>query len=113
AWYEHGNKTTISTVANWLKNQEAKACQDLSHLLYPFTKEGMYGRYFEGEANINLDREFIVLELQALEKMKVLRRIVMMLLMFQVSQVMYLGDRTKTKTLILEEIWKHFKGKSD
>lgn len=113
AWQESGNKTTISTVANWLKNQDAKACHDLSHLLYPFTKEGMYGRYFEGEANINLDKEFIVLELQALEKMRVLRRIVMMLLMFQVSQVMYLGGRTQTKTLILEEIWKHFKGKSD
>ncbi|MEO8402137.1 MAG: type IV secretion system protein TraC [Gammaproteobacteria bacterium] len=113
AWQEHGKKTTISTVANWLKNEENKACHDLAHLLYPFTKEGMYGRYFEGDANINLDGEFIVLELQALEKMKILRRIVMMLLMFQVSQVMYLGGRTQTKTLILEEIWKHFKGKSD
>lgn len=113
AWQLKGNDTNVTIIAEWLKSQNNKICDGLAHLLYPFTNEGMYGRYVEGKANINLDGDFIVLELQALEKMRVLRKIVMMLLMFQVSQVMYLGGRTQTKTLILEEIWKHFKGKSD
>ena len=113
AWQLKKNDTNVTTIAEWLKNQNNKICDGLAHLLYPFTNEGMYGRYVEGQSNVNLDREFIVLELQALEKMKVLRRIVMMLLMFQITQVMYLGGRTQTKSLILEEIWKHFKGKSD
>lgn len=113
AWQLKHNQTTITTITEWFKSQKVKTCDDLAHLLYPFTHEGMYGRYFEGDATINLDNQFVVLELQALDKMKALRRIVMMLLVFQINQVMYLGERTQTKTLILEEIWKHFKGKSD
>jgi conjugal transfer ATP-binding protein TraC len=113
AWHEKAHQATITTVATWLKEQESPVCQNLSLLLYSFTKDGMYGRYFEGQSNIDLSNQFVVLELQELNTRKDLRRIIMMVLMYQINQVMYLSERSQYKTLFLEEMWQHFHGQSD
>ncbi len=113
AWVLKGNDATITTIAEWLNSHDSPVCQNLALLLYSYTQEGMYGRYFEGQSNIDLSNDFVVLELQDLNNKKDLRRIVMMVLMFQINQVMYLGERTIKKTLILDEFWQHFDGQSD
>lgn len=113
AWLAKGNEATITTISTWLDKQDSPVCKNLALLLYSYTKEGMYGRYFEGKSNIDLSNQLVVLELQDLNNKKDLRRIVMMVLMFQINQVMYLGERTVKKTLILDEFWQHFDGQSD
>lgn len=113
AWFQKGNDATITTVAAWLATQDSPVCKNLSLLLYSYTRDGMYSRYFEGKSNIDLSNQFVVLELQNLNSRKDLRRIVMMVLMFQINQVMYLSERTIKKTLVLDEFWQHFDGQSD
>lgn len=113
AWMEKGNEATISTVANWLDKQESNICQNLSHLLYSYTADGMYGRYFEGYANIDLSDQFVVLELQELKTKKDLQRIVMLVLMYHISEVMYLGERKQYKSCIIDEAWDLFGGEND
>ena len=110
AWQTHGNEATITTVCNWLNAQEDPRCKNLGHLLHTFSIDGMYGKYFDGACTIDIDNSFVVLELQELSAKKDLQKVVLLALMYQISEAMYLGDRSQYKTLILEEMWQHFTG---
>ncbi len=109
AWSEKGNQATITTVANWLAQQTSDVCKNLSHLLYPYTVDGMYGRYFEGTCSINLDNRFVVLELEELKAKRDLQKIVLLVLMYQIAERMYLGNRLQKKSCIIDEAWDLFK----
>lgn len=124
-WEEHGRNTTITMLAERLKkacyqggSREAfgveadvptEACdpriRDLGVQLFPFTSEGAYGRFFEGEANINFKSDFVVLELEELKSMKALQGVVMLLIMYKISQEMYLGGRSQKGVCIIDEAW--------
>lgn len=105
AWLAKGNKATITTLVDWLKEQPHPVCQNLVLLLYPYTKDGMYGKYFEGDCSINLNNQFVVLELQELKTKKDLQKIVLLVVMYQISQAMYLGDRSQIKSCVIDEAW--------
>lgn len=113
AWSKEGNQASITTVAQWLNNQENTICKNLSHLLYSFTSDGMYGRYFEGTSNINLDSNFVVLELQELKAKKDLQKIILLVLMYQISEAMYLSDRRIYKSCVIDEAWDLLGGDND
>ncbi|MHB8697651.1 MAG: TraC family protein [Sulfuricaulis sp.] len=79
---------------------------DLAKMLYPFTKNGVYGKYFEGEANIKFDKDFIVLELEELNVKKDLQSVVLLILLYAIQQEMYLtGDRSRKKLMVVDEAW--------
>lgn len=106
AWDRKGNNTTITTIAEWLFEQSDPIAKNLSHLLFSYTKEGSYARFFEGQCTIDFNNVFIVLELQALDSKKDLQRIIMQMLIFLISQAMYQGDRSQIKSCIIDEAWK-------
>ena len=78
--------------------------RDLGLQLFPFTKDGPYGKYFEGDANVNFENDFIVLEMEELSAKKDLQSVVMFLLMYRITQNMYLS-RDKPKICIIDEAW--------
>lgn len=110
AWEEKGNEATITTVSEWLLRQDSPICHNLSHLLYSFTKDGMNASYFEGRCNIDLNNQFIVLELQELKAKKDFQQIVLLLIMYQISESMYLGNRNQPKSCIIDEAPDLFSG---
>lgn len=134
-WYDHGRTGTISQLANSLKNncsmggpnpqqddpdwkdkvlqmpyeERQKFCdpriRDLGVQLFPFTEDGSYGKFFAGPANINFTSNFIVLELEELKAKKDLQAVVMLLLMYRITQDMYVSDRKTPKLVIIDEAW--------
>ena len=67
----------------------------------------MFGKYFEGKSNIDLDHPFVVLELDALNSTPDLQSVVLLLLMMKITQVMYLsGNRSQPKMCIIDEAWR-------
>lgn len=78
---------------------------DLAKMLYPFTREGAYGRYFDGRANIAFQSEYVVLELEELNVKKDLQGVVLLILMLVIQQAMYLGERNQRKLLMIDEAW--------
>ncbi len=103
-------KTTISTVVeelSALSNEEmGEHAKELSLMLYSFTKDGMYSRYFEGESNINFNNDFVVLEMDSLKNKGILKSIVLQILIIQINQAMYLsGNRKQAKQVIIDEAW--------
>jgi len=109
SWDSFGKKTTITNVFDLLRSSvltgkiESELVQ-LAAALEPYTKNGIYSSYFEGEANIRFDKNFIVLELEELKAKKDLQAVVMQLMMYRITQEMYL-DRSRRKLAIIDEAW--------
>lgn len=104
-WETNKRKATITTVSNHFLNHKEKEARDLATLIKPFTKDGIYARFFEGESSIRLDNHFMVFELAELKNKKELQSIVLMFLVFLVGQNMYFGDRKTPITLLIDEAW--------
>jgi len=102
---EHGNQMTITHVAEQLKIHDDSRAQDLARMLLPYTKDGMYGSYFEGASTLNFTNQFIVLELEELKTKKDLQALVLMIVMYEIQQAMYLGERGQRKICIIDEAW--------
>ncbi|MBK6639100.1 MAG: type IV secretion system protein TraC [Rhodocyclaceae bacterium] len=133
-WYDHGREATVDDLAQSLINncemggpnphqksdewvqqvramshdERAKICdpriRDLGVQLFPFTQDGPYGRYFRGKTNVNFTSDLIVLEMEELAAKKDLQAVIMFLLMYRVTQNMYL-TRDRQKVCILDEAW--------
>lgn len=105
AWEIYGNHATMSAVADWLNQQQDEIAKNLAHLLFSYTKHGMYSRYFEGPCTLNFTNHFLVLELEELKAKKDLQKIVLFTLMYQISEQMYLGSRKQAKSCVIDEAW--------
>ena len=109
SWELKGNKTSVTTISEWLLKQDSLICKNLSHLLYSYTNEGSYARFFEGDCTIDFSNPFIVMELQELDVKKDLQSIVLRLLIYLITQGMYHTDRAQMKSCIIDEAWKQLK----
>ena len=105
-WDAHHNQATISEVADCLLGNEEESARRVGRMLYPYTRDGSYGRYFEGVSNIDLDNPFVVLELGELDARPDLQTVVLLLLMMRITEAMYLGDRNQRKLCIIDEAWR-------
>lgn len=104
-WERKGNEMTITDVANQLKTVNDSRANDLGKMLFPYTATGMYGHYFEGKSSFKFNNNLVCLELEELRSKEDLKSVVLMLLMFQMTQSMYLGDRTTRSTCLIDEAW--------
>lgn len=113
-WNEKGNQATITDLYELLKTgridadentQADQRIRDLATLLFNYTRDGAYGRYFEGDANIRFDNFFTVLELEELNSKKDLRAVILFIMMYRITYDMYLSPRDQRKLVILDEAW--------
>lgn len=88
--------------ADDLPDQRVK---DLASMIYPFTRHGAYGKYFDGPANISFKNRFTVLEMEELNTKKDLRTVILYIMMFRITHDMYLSDRAQRKIVIIDEAW--------
>ncbi|MYM92712.1 type IV secretion system protein TraC [Duganella vulcania] len=100
-----GAKLTIDNIAAGLKADVDNRVKDLGEQLFPFTSKGEYGRYFNGENNVSFKAAFTVLELEELKLRKHLQSVVLLQLIFQIQQAMFLGSKERKKLLIIDEAW--------
>jgi conjugal transfer ATP-binding protein TraC len=105
SWESKGNTMTVTDVADWLAAQDDDRARDLARMLLPYTARGMYARYFEGRNTLDFDNRFVVLELEELKAKKDLQAVVLMIVMYQIQQAMYLGERGQRKICIIDEAW--------
>ena len=112
AWKQYGNEATITRVVEALETnsgqeEERLYANRLALKLFPYTKDGSFGTYFEGKSNIDLNNPFVVLDLDALNKKGDLQSVVLLILMMQITQVMYLsGNKAQPKLCIIDEAWR-------
>jgi conjugal transfer ATP-binding protein TraC len=77
---------------------------DLAAMLLPYTREGAYGKYFEGESSIDFSSDLIVLELEELKAKKDLQTVVLLIMMYRITRERYF-TRDRKKIVIIDEAW--------
>lgn len=78
---------------------------DLAVQLAPFSRTGAYGRYFDGASTVNFHKDFIVLELEGLKGRKTLQSVVLLCLIFLITQDLTLGEKSTRKMVVIDEAW--------
>ena len=111
AFKKSGTNTTITDIANYLLNQNDIQANDLGHMLYPYTSSGVYGKYFNGRSNVNFDNNLIVIELEELKEKKDLQSVVVQMMVINITNKMFLGDRKTPFNIVFDEAWDMLRAK--
>jgi len=104
-WDDHGTAMTVDTIAEALLADPDERVRDVGKQLFSCTSAGEYGRFFNGRNNVRFDDRLVVLELEELKGRKHLQQLVLLILIYQIQQAMYLGDRSILKLLLIDEAW--------
>lgn len=111
-WEKHGLHSHVTHVAEHLKTAcsdgEGKCdprIRDLGVMLTPFTAEGMHGKWFHGQANVDLGNDLVVLELLSLDGKKDLQSVVLFTLTFRVAKEMKANRGLRKGLFLLDEAW--------
>lgn len=78
---------------------------DMGRSLAPYCRDGNYGRWFQGRANVDFNSNFVVLEMEQLATKPELRAVVLMLLMQLIAVDIYQGRRDQPKMMLIDEAW--------
>ena len=107
-WEYKGKNSSVTDVAEWCNKQPDPRISDVGSQLYPFTRNGTYGRWFNGTCNINFDADFICLEIQELATKRTLQQVVLMLLLDRIGVEMYFDKSNRKKVVLVDEAWSLF-----
>jgi conjugal transfer ATP-binding protein TraC len=110
SWNAYKNETTITHIADWLLAHKDKDAQDLGLSLFSYTKDGSYGRFFNGPSTVDLDNPFIVIEMEELKERKDLQAVVVQMLIVNITNKMFLGDRKTPFQIVFDEAWDLLQG---
>jgi conjugal transfer ATP-binding protein TraC len=102
-WREYKNATTITLIANHLESSTDPIAKNIGQLLYSYTKDGRYGHYFEPPCSLDFKKNLVVLELGGLDGNKELQRIVLKILMYQITNSMYYKPKHIPKSCLIDE----------
>jgi len=107
---EQGRKPDMQDVINMLAKHSDHRAQDMAVQLGAFGVDGHYGKYFNGQGKLDFEGDFIVFELEEVSQDKHLQNLIFILLIHYVTEKMYLSDRSKRMSLIIDEAWDMLKG---
>lgn len=105
AFTNNGLDACFDDVHHILLNHEEKLVKNLGIQLTPYSRTGVYSRFFNGKANVTFDNQFVVLELEELNLKPQLRSVILALLMLRISQDMYLSNKNQLKICGIDEAW--------
>ncbi len=109
-WKVYGEVCTITHIADWLTGHAHKKAQDLGTMLSPYTKHGVYGRFFNGPSTVNLDNPLVVVELEELKERQDLQAVVVQMMIINITSRMFLGDRKTPFHIVFDEAWDMLRG---
>ena len=104
-WEQKGNTATISDVSEYLLTFDEVKARNIGMMLTPYTKEGMYAKYFEGINNVDLSNPLILVELEELKGRKDLQAVVLQLMIMTITNEAFLGDRKTPFYICIDEAW--------
>lgn len=107
-----GNTMEVTDIRDELAKVDDQRFRDFADQLRPFCKEGIYGKYFNGPCEFNIEKEFIVIEFKGLEGHNDLRDPLIMLLIYHINQLMYMSSDRKSRIQIIIDEAHRFLGKN-
>ncbi|EGD0127060.1 TraC family protein [Campylobacter coli] len=107
-----GNTMEVTDIRDELAKVDDQRFRDFADQLRPFCKEGIYGKYFNGPCEFNIEKEFIVTEFKGLEGYDDLKDPLIMLLIYHINQLMYMSTDRKSRIQIIIDEAHRFLGKN-
>lgn len=104
AFSKSANKADADLVARQCLDDDDQRVKDIGSMLFPFTKQGPHGRWFNGKANVNMNKDLVVLELQELAGKKALQQVVLIQLFSAIGDQMY-HTHGRKKIMLIDEAW--------
>ncbi|MBI4706874.1 MAG: TraC family protein [Candidatus Omnitrophica bacterium] len=117
AYQERKNKDEEVTLSDVVEKLKSHACNrrlglgesiglKLALKLTPFTREGSYGRFFDGRNQFNLGTKFTVFELGNLSAHSDLQLVVLLNIMYFITNFVSSSEmKPKRKFLLIDEAW--------
>ena len=105
ALQENNYKLDVSSFAMFLENSESICLQKYGATLYPYTKEGLYGKYFSGTKQASFKRLITVFEFEEIKNDPKLLSIVLQILLMEVTNQFLTGNRETPFMIIVDEAW--------
>ncbi|WP_240723869.1 TraC family protein [Helicobacter pullorum] len=109
---EIGEKMEITNIRDEIKTIEDQRFQDFANQLRPFCREGIYGKFFSGKCDFNIKKEFIVTEFKAMDNTPDLRDTLIMLMIYHLNQLVYMGGSNETRTTVIIDEAHKFLGRN-
>nr|WP_247654642.1 ATP-binding protein [Cereibacter sphaeroides] len=106
-WAEKGAAGEVTDVWERLRAfaEEDQRLADVVVKLEAFTRSGPYGHYFAGPATLRLETAFTVFELSDIKGQKVLQDVVLQIVMFLGTELMFKTPRAVPVAILIDEAW--------
>ncbi len=108
-WADRGREGSVTDVRDALREAGGAIGTALAMSMSPYC-DGTYKAFFEGDCTLDLTNSFTVFEMSDLESKKELRSVIVMCLLFQISERMRKGGRAQRKMVIVDEAWQMLGG---
>ena len=106
AYEQHRGEKQVSLTEVVKEIEKQKGGESIATKLAPFVKGGPYAGFFDGQNEFNLKSEFTVFELGALSTSKDLQIVILMDIMYFLTNKVSSPDlREKRKFLLIDEAW--------
>ncbi len=109
---EYGNKLEITHIRNKLRKEKDRRFIDFAIQLSAFCRDGIYGKFFEGPNQFNIEKEFIAVEFREMSEHPDIRDPIIMMLIYHLNQMMYLGKNRQGRIQIILDEGHRFLGKN-
>lgn len=104
AWNLKKRQTEITDIAGWLVNRSELYAKELGNMLFPYTREGQYGRFFSGQAELSLRARLTVVEADDLRNFPDLMSVITQMIMVHINRTMAKEDRDIPNMFIVDEM---------
>lgn len=104
-WMLKRNKTTITDIARNLQAEGTEISRDLATMLFQYSDQGSYGRFFNGKSNVDFKNRLTVIEFEDLRERRDLLSVVMQMLSAQIMTQVFSGDRQQRFVILFDEAW--------
>lgn len=95
----------IDSFAKFLEASNSTVLQKYGATLYPYTKDGIYGKYFSGSKVARFKSLITVFEFEEIKNEPRLLAIVLQILLIEVTNQFLTGDRQTLFMIIVDEAW--------
>jgi len=106
-WDDKKQDLQIDDIANWLLTRENNiVANDLGRMLFNYTKDGAYGDFFQGKAEVTLNANIVVIETDHLRNFPDLMAVITQIMMTHINNTMAKGKTDKPSLLVFDEMTK-------
>lgn len=109
SWDLKGVDTQIDDIAAWLLTQDNLVANDLGRMLFNYTKDGAYGGFFAGKAELTLNADIVVIETDHLRNFPDLMAVVTQVMITHINHTMAKGKTDKPNLIVFDEMAKTLK----